>query len=405
VTACLIAILCLGQAPVDEPLANSWRYVQPPPGDPHEHPPLRALPLVRNRPEDVIEKVAYRGNRRRYAQLRFGSPSSVRVSIVLDEIAPTRVGLYVDADRNRRIEPSDLVPGTDRIWRLPLNVAIVDGEVTSQIPRAAIFRLGTTGLTFSHAALGYLEGDIRLGNQIRRARRIDGDGNGLLTDPMDQVWIDVNDDSRWDAAAEQFLFAPILSIAGTRYAVCSDPLGQRLSLAPLEGTGLIRIALDRPRGSVPIASLFATLLSREGIAVSLSGPSAESTVPIGEYRVAALTLAFDSPSGGPPWNFVFAAEGARGEPTWHRVENNGTVTIDPIGELEFTADLDADPTSIASGDDLIVRPRLYTAGGLSIITCYRGNPATLATEDGPGAHVSLSDHSGRLLASARSGFA
>ncbi len=41
------------------------------------------------------------------------------------------VDLYVDANRNRRIEPGDrLVAEADRTWRTPLSVAVVEGETT-----------------------------------------------------------------------------------------------------------------------------------------------------------------------------------------------------------------------------------------------------------------------------------
>ena len=101
----LMLAIALAGAPPD------WRFVLPAPGDPFEHAPFRALVLGREKPEDLIEKVAYRGDpaRRRYAQIRFGSPGSIRVTVVLDEVGPGEVDLYVDADRNRRIDDRDRV--------------------------------------------------------------------------------------------------------------------------------------------------------------------------------------------------------------------------------------------------------------------------------------------------------
>ena len=91
--------------------SSGWRFVLPAPGDPFEHAPFRALVLAREKPEDLVEKVAYRGDpaRRRYAQIRFGSPGSIRVTVVLDEVGPGEADLYVDADRNRRIDDRDRV--------------------------------------------------------------------------------------------------------------------------------------------------------------------------------------------------------------------------------------------------------------------------------------------------------
>ena len=39
--------------------------------------------------------------------------------------------------------------------------------------------------------------------------------------------------------------------------------------------------------------------------------------------------------GGSRWNFVFSDIGRRGEARWYKIEQAGTVTIDPIGDLEF----------------------------------------------------------------------
>src|SRR5438067_4784535 len=89
-----------------------WRYVTPGPGEPMEHPPLQAISLSADKPDGLVESVTYRGKRRLYAQLRYGSPDSTRVAIVVDEIGPDAFDLYVDRDRNRQIEPAELVAGT-----------------------------------------------------------------------------------------------------------------------------------------------------------------------------------------------------------------------------------------------------------------------------------------------------
>lgn len=193
---------------------TDWRHVLPPHGDPFEHPPMRALGLGREAPGGVVERVTYRGSRRRYGQIRYGSPASVRVTIVLDEVAPGEADLYVDADRNRRIEPKDRVePLEPRAWLVPLDVAIIEGERTRLERRAYAFRLGATGLTLSGAAAGYFEGTVRVAGRDCSARRLDGDGNGRLTDPQDRLWVNLDGDGRWDPVAEQFLHAPVFPLA------------------------------------------------------------------------------------------------------------------------------------------------------------------------------------------------
>src|SRR5208337_1065841 len=125
-------------------------------------------------------KVSYRGTSRRYAQLRFGNPGSVRVTVVLDEAGPGDVDLFVDANRDRKIDDRDRVTavegstGRERLWRLSLDVAMVEGEVTRMTRRAVVFRLGATGRTLGYAAAGYVEGAVIMEGQPRSVRRMDG---------------------------------------------------------------------------------------------------------------------------------------------------------------------------------------------------------------------------------------
>ncbi len=163
----------------------------------------------------------------------------------------------------------------------------------------------------------------------------DGDGNGLFTDGDDRLWIDLNDNGRWDPSSEEFLFASILPIGEARYAVRSDPFGRRLSVEPLEGSGTVRLAFAKRQGLPAVVELAATLLGRDGSTVGLTGDPAQATVPIGEYRLGTVTCAFEDPRGGPRWHFVFSDIGRRGEPRWYKVERGGTAVIDPIGSLDF----------------------------------------------------------------------
>jgi hypothetical protein len=403
----LVAALAL--EPAGAPPAAAWRFVAPPPGDPFEHPPLRALGLSPEKPDDVVEKLVYRGHRRRYAQLRYGSPGSTRVTIVVDEAGPGEADLYVDADRNRRIEPKDRVAGQGPLWRLPLDVAAVEGESTRATPRAVVFRLGATGRTLSVAAAGYLEGTVRLAGRAHAARRTDGDADGSFTGPQDRVWIDRNDDGRWDPVAEQFLYAAILTIGAERYAVRSDPQGTRLAFEPLEGTGTVRLVVQCPETRERLVEVHALMTGRDGSALNVdgSGGVAEVTAPVGEYRLSALTLVLTDPAGGRPWHFSFSdisvIVGWR-EPLWHKVEKGRVLDLDPAGRLELTAQVAAPPAERKRGAPVTVQPRLYTGDGLLIVYSYRGSPAAPGADRVMTAHVALCSASGEALDGSTSGF-
>jgi hypothetical protein len=351
---------------------EEWRYVVPPPGDAFEHPPLRAIPLSETKPTDVEESVHYRGKERRYAQLRFGSPNSTRVTVVVDEVGPGDVDLYVDAGRTRRIEAKDRVTGKGPTWRLPLEAAFLEGNVLKTVPRTVVLRYGAVGHILAFAAAGYLEGSVQVGGRTHRARRIDGDGNGLFSDPRDRLWIDLDDNGRWDSAEEQFLFSPILTISGERYAVRGDALGRRLALERLEGTGKLRLAVKPANSRSHVLDLTASLVGRDGSAVTLQGAD-EAVVPVGEYRLQTITVVLSDPAGGPRWTYQFSDSGARGSPPWHTVPRDGTLTIDPIGKLDFRTGLKEGATGVP-GQALEFQPQLYTQDGLLIVFCVRGMP-------------------------------
>lgn len=243
---------------------------------------------------------------------------------------------------------------------------------------------------------------------------------GVVVDASDrpvagaEVWLDLNGDGRFDPSVEQFLFANVLELGGTRYAVRSNELGRRLGLEAIAGTGSLRLAWKpaadgdggRARTSVH-CELRATAFGRDGWVSSLNNTE-PTIVPAGEYRLGLVMVSLDDPAGGRPWSFIFSNSGGKGDPRWYRVEKNATVTIDPIGRLAF----EIDPGNIADnpprpGEELKLQPLIYTGDGLLIVVAYRGAPdAPTAQED---LALSLAMHGGislgeHLLARARSGF-
>lgn len=391
---------------------DNWQFVLPDPGTEHEYPPPRAIALANEKPDDVKEEAEYRGASRRYAQLRYGSPSAPRVAIVVDQIAPGEVDLYVDTNRDRTIAADERCTGEGRLWRVPLDMHYARRDEFDVYPRELVFRLGSTGRTLSYAAAGFLEGTLPLpeGEGIL-VRRMDGDANGFFTDSQDRLWIDLNGDGRWDAVEEQFLYSPILTLAGERYSLRSDERGTRLALARLEGTGTVRLTVHQKPSPASkeagvlgrVAEIAVTLVGRDGSAVGLRGANAEATVPIGEYRVSAVACTLDDPAGGASWNFVFSDNQGGDAKRWHELKKGDRLTIDPLEKIEFAAGHWQTGGACRPGDDLTFQPKLLTIDGLLINTCYRGSHDT--GRDGTCATIKLTASDGALLSTAQSGFA
>ncbi len=400
--AMLLSALAVDPGAAPPSPSAAWRFVAPPPGDTFEHPPWRAISLSSTKPEDIIEKVAYHG-RPRYAQLRYGSPGSTRVTVVVDEVGPGEANLYVDADRNRRIEDRDRVAGRGRVWRLPLAVALAEEESTRLIPREVVLQLGSTGRVLSVAAAGYLEGTVRLGGRDHAARRTDGDADGSYTSAQDHLWVDLNDDGCWDPDAEQFLYAAILTIGPGRYAVHSDPAGTQLAFVPLEGTGTVRLTVRRPETREHLAEIHAQLIGSDGSAVNVSG-SAEVTVPVGEYRISALSLVLSDPAGGPPWHFGFSEMFAKPRRIWYKIEKGAALDLDPLRGLDLKAEIREPPDERKPGLPVTILPRLFTGDELLINYGYRGAATAPGADHETTARVTLCSGDGAVLDATTSGF-
>jgi hypothetical protein len=377
--------------------------VVPPAGDPLDHPPLRVIPLSAEKPEGLKETARYRGVRQRYAQLRYGSAGSVRVAVVLDEVAADDVDLYVDANRRRANGPDDRVKGAGGTWRLPLAAALVEGSRTELEPRTVVFKFGRVGRTLSYATCGYLEGEARLGDRTVAVRRVDGDGNGFFTDPQDRLFLDLDGDGRFDPLQEQFLFAPLLKLGKVRYAVRSDPLGHRLEFAPVEGTGGVRLAVP-PALAEHLEDVTVTLQGRDGSVVSLSGRDGAADLPVGDYHVGVLALTLKGAANGLEWHFVFSTDNAERPRRWHKVAKGAVLALDPVGKLELLADLGSQRPTCRAGDRLAIQPRLYTGDGLLICTAYRGTEQGRGWSGGCGASVVVTTADGTAVAREHSGF-
>lgn len=379
---------------------DDWRYVVPPPDDPFAHPPPRALALSDRKPPDLKESVRYRGARRRYAQLVYGAGRTAAVAVVVDEVAPGEIDLYVDAGRHRDITAEDRVVGGGLVWRAQVAAVVPRGEAVREHPRTVLLRYNRVSRSLAVATCGYLEGRAELGGQPVAVRRVDGDCNGFFADPQDRLWFDVNADGKW----EEFLFAPILRLGARRVAVRADAAGERLSLVPVEGTGTLRLALPATIPPDRVESVHVTVQGRDGAAASLTGLDGEATLPVGEYRVSSLLLTLKDPQGGPSWGFVFGDNGGKG-PRWLNLTKDGALAVDPVGALDFSASLGEGGDTARAGDTLFVRPALYTRDGLLIEKAYRG--AFQASPFDAGCHgvILLLGDGGRELDRATTGFA
>jgi hypothetical protein len=383
-----------------------WKYVAESAEQGFDRPAMQKVPLVDELPDNVREEVAYRGTKRKYALVRYGTPNSTRVTVVVDERADGEFDLFVDRNRNRVIEPKDLVAGSGNLRKTALASEVVRDDVAEHIPRQVVFRRSATSGGLSFASTGYLSGDVELAGRKVAVRRVDGDGNGFFADSRDRLWIDLDGNGVWDPFAEQFPMAPMLKINGQRLAVRSDAIGARLTLEPITGVGMIGLKLGVLPQGTQILELELMLIGEDGSAFTVRNGDEGVEVPVGRYAANSLSLSVQG-SGEPlPWNFVFSREASPEEQHWHAVARDALVEVDPIGTLNLKFEFPNGKGKVVPGKVLSVAPRLYTHEGLLINSCGIGrDDGRSGHGSGPGADVRLVSAGGESISSDRSGFA
>lgn len=381
---------------------SDWTYVGSSEEAGFSQPLFRSISLSTVKPEIEV-KVTYRGKTQKYAWLRYGSPNSQRIALVLDEVSRRDFDIYVDLDRNQAITSGEKLDGSGRLRQLKLEAQLANADGSLEMfPRQVAIRRGITSKSLSFATLGFIEGVVLLDGRQLRARRVDGDGDGFFSTGRDRMWLDLDADGQWDAFAEQFPHLPIAKLNGRRYAVRGDVAGKRLELSKLDGTGTIRLGMKLHDPKAAIVALDVMLVGADGSAVSLTGTDEAVVVPTGKYTVNIVRLAVKDSITNRPWDFVFSdmSEQGSGGRSFTVVKGQ-ELLIDPIGKLRFELESENGMRSVKPGTLLSVSPRLYTADGLLINSSTCGSSAT----NEHGADIWLRDNKGGRLSMARSGFA
>jgi hypothetical protein len=381
-------------------LAADWRYVAPKAGAEMDQPPLRALEMSAEKPEGLAEAATYRGQRRYYSQLRFGSPSSVRVAVVLDE-SESEAYLYVDRNRDRSIDEQDRLPEKGPLWRFNIDALELEGDVATVHKREVVVRKGRQRGRLSMATVGFLEGAVEIDGKQVRCRRTDEDGNGRFGDPADRLHLDFDGDQSFDPIAERFAVTPIVAMRGRRYALSGDPWRGRLSFTVIEGEGKIALKSPALKRKAEVASVRAGLAGRDGTPAALAQKETLAAPP-GDYRMDTLNLLLTE-EGQAGWQFTFAYRGGK-PPVWRSLRRDDSLAVDPVGELSFIIEPNKSFANVRPGDDVTVQLRLFTTDGLLI------NEVLRTSEHGPAgaqpmAVVLLTTTDGQHLGEAHSGFA
>jgi hypothetical protein len=224
-----------------------------------------------------------------------------------------------------------------------------------------------------------MRGALRLGDQEHAALLTDGNADGCFgTAGVDRIWIDLNDDGRFDPVAERFPLGTAIAVdtphGSRRFTIASDPWARRVS-AHERDTRLGRLELVLQTGHPSDAGAPATALRIESLAAKLVGKTGElvvfsaldrpQEVPVESYRIDSFELrALDD--AGRAWSYDFAG-GSR-----------ATITVEPHPARPARAGLlDGLALEVAAGhgvahpgDSVDITPTLRLGSGLYLSNCW-----------------------------------
>lgn len=379
----------------------AWKYVFDDASVQLPRPLYKTMPTSLQRPNGLKENVSFFGNQRSYIDLRYGDAGSLRVALVIDDLGSGDFHLFVDRNRDRQIEMDELVPGAGRFrtFSLKRNLPTGQRDVVDDFREIQI-RRSRHGKTVSVATLGCIEGKVDVDGIRCAARRFDANGNGLYSDRIDQIWLDLNHDNKWDQFSERFAVTPSLQIDGRRYSVLADKTGTKLEIKYNDQFGKLRLRAPQVAEGAILSEVEATLTGRDGSVFTLVGLDEALELPIGKYNLDTLRLSLDYQLQ--PWTFVFSKMGADRASKYFEITTDHEVTIDPVGELEFSCKSNEELVKL--GGTLRVSPRLHTSTGLLINTCTSQIDHFSGTSQDRTASITLREKN-QILSSAFSGFA
>lgn len=409
VSLCLLASNVFAQenpTPTAKPAADpTWQYVDTTADTGFSRPVSRSFTMTPEPPEDLEVQATWRGSKQWYAQVRYGNEASVRVTFVIDETSPGEFELYVDRNRDRVIGLVDLVAGEGRDREFDLIAEVAQEEYVKEYLRRVHFRRSISGNQFSLGTTGFVKGTASRSDVSAPVRLVDGDVNGLFADDRDRIWVDLNNDGKWNALNEQFPFRPMLILNGKRWAVRADRIGSRFQLEEVTGVGELRLQITNLPASAKVVDFTGMVYAEDGSAYSIPGLDKPLSVPVGRYTPQNVTVVIDN-GEREPWLFSFSRSSTPNENEWFTVTADGETKIEAIGGLRFVAGVDADSV-VRAGSAIQLRPRLYTGHGLLINMSCRSHStesAQLERLHNP-AIMTLQTTDGRDVANTRSGFA
>jgi len=354
-----------------------------------------SVPLTETPPTDVAVEIKWAGVRKHFGQLRFGAGDTIRIAFAVDEMADGSADVYLDADRTRRLTPAMKLKEKGPTWTATLTASSGSAEAE----RTVLVHWGPKAKVLGVATLGGVEGMTKIGDRDLRCRVVDGDGNGLFSDPKDVLRIDLDGDGKFDLFREQFRLRPFMTFGKDRWIVHGRPIDGRVAFSPLRELGKVGLKIP-PSLPKNVESMIVEMSSTDGVSLVLSQPDQKLEAPPGRYVINAVNFVIPA-ADGRRWKYAFYRDSAVA-PVRFEIVAGKEMMVDPLGRLDFALSVRGTNDGIKPGQEIQLQTTWKTSTGLQINTVYYGDENIDANQ--PHAVVELKRDGNRVVGRERCGF-
>ena len=272
--------------------------------------------------------------------------------------------LWLDADADGKLSDDERYAMSGRDLEIPATVTVRWTPNPVRVQRTLLLRRSTAGEGLRYAVRGYAEGRLKLGEKDYAVALLDGDGNGCLdTVGHDRLWIDLDENGRFDLLTEQYPLGKAITKQGDIFVVRSDPLASSVVVhLRSAGDGKLRLTLAANAKSQLTGA--AELISDIGEFASIDKFDDFTAVPYGEYRFARLQLEVPDADGN-IWSFYFRAERDR----YYPVPLNRETTISLLKHFQVNVLTEPSEGKIKPGQKIRVYPEVIADRSLTLSSC------------------------------------
>jgi hypothetical protein len=305
--------------------------------------------------------------------------------------------LWLDANNDGKLADDERHAFTGRELEIPVSLQLqINPPIT--VERTLVFRRSTANDGLRYSVRGYAQGRLKLGEKDYAALLIDGNADGRFdTVGQDRVWIDLDENGRFDPLTEQFPLGKPIGRGKDVFVISSDAAASAVTARlRSEGQGKLQLTLGQ---KVDLKTkIVAELVSDLGELVVVNKLGEAMPVPFGQYRLSNLKLEVPDETGQ-TWNYLFYVERDKN----FTVPTGGQTDVVLLEHFAMNVSLGQMQGKATPGQTVSIQPKLTADGWLYLNSCKVGKENDFRQAEGS-AEIKLTAQDGTVVSRGMTGF-